>query len=705
MNPVKWQWAENPMLPVLLFLTGGIYSAGCFSVEKLLFISILFLSAWLLIWLTLRKKTMLPAILRTALGFFLVWLAGAGLHVFRWESGALPGHSAFHAVITEPGDLQENGSRRCLARILRIRKNDGQWTNAQGKAVLRFPGQAAAGFRSGHTILAAIPLRGIPAPAIPGEFNAQSWYRSQGVYWQATVPDTKIGFLKADSSPTLRQTAIFMRNYMESAFKKYLPQNGDAAMMSALLLGIRRKMDPDLKEAYAAAGLTHILAVSGMHVALIYSFLSLLLGGLRKFRGGRVLFSAAITLMLWFYALLTGLSPSVLRAVCLFSIMQFSDVLRKPGLPVNNLCFASIILLMADQNLLYDLGYQLSFSAVFGILSFQPALASLWQPEKKFLRLIHENLCVTMAASITTLPLILYHFHRFPVYFLLSNLLAVPFSNLLIYGGIAVLALSPIASLGGLAGTFLHHGITILNGFVSRVNELPCSSVENLYPTILFCLLLFPLIFGFQLWLISRKIQFLNLVLAFLVILIALSSPLFHLETESCLYGMRFKKEWLFLERSERRGRLFSIHPRQPKPDFLQAGFRLNSLENCQAALKILPEKTSASSGSFLVRINGKTMLVLNHYFKGRKLAKKLEIDAILLQHAGEKSLARALDFFSPAEIWLDWSIPRCEKLRDQNPGLPFIRNFRNEKLIRIEYSGGKGPQAEVPESEDSRTS
>jgi competence protein ComEC len=705
MNPVKWQWVENPMLPVLFFLAGGIYSGSCFSAEQLFYLSLVFLVGWILVWLILWKKTKVPAILRTALSFFFVWLAGAGLHVFRSESGALPDHLAFHAVITEPGELKENGSRRCLARILRIRKKDGQWANAQGQAVLRFPGQAAAGFRSGHSILASIPLRGIPAPAIPGEFNARSWYRSQGVYWQASVPDTKIRVLKTDSSPSLRQTAVRMRNHMEALFKQHLPQNGDAAMMSALLLGIRRKMDPDLKEAYAAAGLTHILAVSGMHVALIYSFLSLLLGGLRKFRGGRVLFSAAITLLLWFYALLTGLSPSVLRAVCLFSIMQFSDVLRKPSLPVNNLCFASIILLMADQNLLYDLGYQLSFSAVFGILSFQPVLASLWQPKNKVLRLMHENLCVTMAASITTLPLILYHFHRFPVYFLLSNLLAVPFSNLLIYGGIAVLALSPISCLASFTGLLLHYGIVALNYFVTSVNGLPASSIENLYPSVLICLLLIPLIFGIQLWLISRKTKFINLALACLMMVIALCTPLLRTDISPIFYGIRYKKNWLFLKKMESNGWIYKTKSGQEQPDYLQAGFKLSSLEKSLLPVKALPEKETGSRTSYLFRINGKTMLVLNHYLNGRNPAMKLKIDAILLQDAGEKSLIRALEFFSPDEIWLDWNASRCEKLSGKLPDHPLIRNFRDEKLIRIEYSGGKDRKEAVPEFADSKTS
>jgi hypothetical protein len=217
--------------------------------------------------------------------------------------------------------------------------------------------------------------------------------------------------------------------------------------------------------------------------------------------------------------------------------------------------------------------------------------------------------------------------------------------------------------------------------------------------------MLIPLIFGIQLWLICRKKKYLNLTLTCMIIVIALGSPLLETDNDSCLYGIRYKKNWIFLKKMESKGWIYKIESGQEKPTYLQAGFKLSSLENGHLPLKIIPNKGSASSGSYLFRINGKTMLVLNHYFKGRIPANKIKIDAILLQDAGEKSLIRALEFFSPAEIWLDWNASRCEKLHGKLPDHPLIRNFRDKKLIRIEYSGGRDLKAADPESADSRTS
>jgi len=706
MNRVKWQWDENPMLPFLIFFAFGLYCGKAFSLSAMLLVLLSFAVFWTAGYFFGQKIPVLPSVLRTALAACLIWIAGAGLRVFRSESVELPEHSAFQGIVTEPGPLQENGSRRCLARILRIRKKNLVWEDAKGQAVIWFRGQAAAGFRSGHTFLASMPLRGIPAPAIPGEFNTRAWYQNQGVYWQTYLHDRQFRLLSNPPPLSIRNAAIYMRTQMEMIFKKYLPENGDAAMMAALLLGIRSKMEPELKEAYSAAGLTHILAVSGMHVALIYGFLSLLLAGLHKFKYGRILFSLGITLLLWFYALITGLSPSVLRAVCLFSIMQFSDVLRRPSLPINNLCFASILLLMADDKLLYDLGYQLSFAAVFGILSFQSLFSSFWQPRNKILRMMYENLCVTMSASITTLPLILLHFHRFPLYFLFSNLLAVPFSNLLIYGGIALILCSPFSGLGKLAGFLLHHAIFILNAFVCFVNSLPFSSLNHLYPSIWICCLLLPVMIFLQVWLHYRKLAYLNLVLAslLLIFLIQFSHRITE-ENKPELFAIRYKKSWMILEKLGEKGRIWNLIPQEKSPDFLQAGFRLKSLEAMDPAEKRISVNQNRERCSRIMQVKGNSLLVLNHYMTGIPPSKPVKIETLLLQNAGEKSLMQALKFVQPEEIWLDWNEEKCRLFRETNPQLPFISNFRREKLRQIRCSGEMAPAESDPESGDSRTS
>ncbi len=688
MNRLKWQWDENPMLPVLVFLAIGVWSGKQLTHTHLLYGLGILLIANLILYLIRKRNYRIPGWRRSFMAWSLLWSAGAGLSVFREMPLPAQNIVAFSGTITEPGELQENGSRRCLARIALVRNQSNCWEEVNASAILYFRGQTAAGFRSGQNFLANIPLRGIPAPALPGEFDAQKWYKSQGIFWQANIRENQFILLPRKSTFSIRAFAIECRQKTESIFHKYLPKDEDAAMMSALLLGIRRKMDPELKEAYASAGLTHILAVSGMHVALIYGFLSLLLGKLRKLPGGRLVFSLSITGLLWLYALITGLSPSVLRAVTLFSIMQFSDVLRKPSLPVNNLCFASIILLLADNNLVNDLGYQLSFSAVYGILSFQPALSEIWTPKNKITRLILENLSVTLAASLATLPLILFHFHRFPVYFLLSNLLAVPFSNLLIYAGIGLAVLSPIPIIAELVGTILHHAIALLNGFVSFVNNLPFSSLNHIYiPVSVMLLLCFGLVF-FQQWLLFRKIQFFNRMLgALLGIMLLLVFPEIQKspQSENEVYAVHHRKSWALLQVNNRGSAQLNFLVRdKTKLDFLQKGLQLKKLDFQDISSRTIVKGNEQKPDSRILLSGGKSILILNHYLKLHETKTQIQIDILIAGKAGEKSILQSLKYFRFKSIWVDWPEKRVKKWKLQNPDLPKLISFRNERIRQI---------------------
>ena len=690
MNRLKWQWEENPMLPPMVFMAAGIWAGSTLNSASLLY-GLVLLMLLLVAALLLRNHfDRGQAAFRSLLAWGLCLSSGAGLPVFRLESTILSHHEACQGIFTDVGESGENGSRRCLARILRIRSLQGGWQDGKGSAVLWLkaapapesrPGQAdGTGFRSGQSFTGLFTLRGIPAPELPGQFDAQKWYQSQGICWQQFCTANQILITEENNSCSLSEIAQNCRRKLEKIFLRHLPEN-DAAMLSALLLGIRRKMDPQLKTAYSEAGLTHILAVSGMHVALIFGFLSFLLQRIKKFRYGNILFFALITSLLWFYALITGLSPSVLRAVTLFTVLQAGELLQKPSLPLNNLCFASILLMLADEQILFDLGYQLSFSAVYGIISFQPVFQQFFRAKNLILRFISENLSVTLAASLSTLPLIIYHFHRFPVYFLISNLFALPFSNLLIYAGIALLVFSPIPLLAGWIALVLHYGFSILNGFVQLVNSLPHSSIGNFYPSPVQACCLFITAAILRIFPGNSLIKILPKVLPFVFLLsLTLFAEKFLINEEVDFNaGIRYRKNWFFLRKTISTGSLLSLNPAADHPEFLQKGLKLQSLqkETC-TQISLIPEKKSVV-GIF----QGKSFLLLNHYIKGKAPGRAMPIDLLLLGDAGEKSLLQALHFFRPKEIWTDWPLKRQQKFQ-QKHGLPVI-SFREQKLRKIE--------------------
>lgn len=284
-----------------------------------------------------------------------------------------------------------------------------------------------------------------------------------------------------------RTRTILLSNLKKNGLPDYA-----FGLVSALILGERSEIDPEIRQAFRISGLVHILAVSGMHVALVFGLFSLFLRPLKN-----LLFKSLLLLCgIWLYAALSGLSPSVTRAAVLYSLIILGDALqRKNASSFNSLIAAGVLMLLADTRYLYDLGFQLSFLAVFGIITlgnrFKFSESSLWK------RYVFQAIWVSVVAQMATMPVLLYHFGTFPVYFLPANLVAVPFSALLTYLSIASLALSPIPQVGIFMCKLLALGIEAFTECVSFFARLPHAQIEGFVPnaiqTLLLCMVVFRL--------------------------------------------------------------------------------------------------------------------------------------------------------------------------------------------------------------------
>lgn len=183
-----------------------------------------------------------------------------------------------------------------------------------------------------------------------------------------------------------------------------------AAVMQALTLGDSSGINRELRDRYARTGVAHLLAVSGLHVGIIFLILNLLFGWMRLFRKGRVLSGIGIVGALCLYAVLTGLSPSVIRAVVMFSLLQIGLMLSRSTNSLNTWCAAALLLLLGNPYLLYHIGFQLSFAATAAIITLYPPVARRWMPRTAALRWLWSLTWVGLAAQLGTFPLVLYHF-------------------------------------------------------------------------------------------------------------------------------------------------------------------------------------------------------------------------------------------------------------------------------------------------------
>ena len=293
-----------------------------------------------------------------------------------------------------------------------------------------------------------------------------------------------------------QRTRLWFLKQRHKLLERYQDLNAEAdtyAVLAAMALGDKSSQTQELRETYAVSGASHILAISGLHVGIVYMLITLLMLGRRHFWLSQVLTVTAI----WAFALLTGLSPSVTRAATMISLYAIFAGRSGKSSGVNVLCFAAIVILIVDVQTLFNVSFQLSFSAVLSILAFMPLLQRLYQPRFTLTRWAWNLGLLSLCAQMGVAPLIAYYFGRFSVYFLLSNFLVIPAATLILYGALVSLLFPP-------ASIVLIYIVKAMNGGLRIIASLPGASIEGLHPTPLQVALIY--VFILLCYLILRKL-------------------------------------------------------------------------------------------------------------------------------------------------------------------------------------------------------
>ena len=250
------------------------------------------------------------------------------------------------------------------------------------------------------------------------------------------------------------------------------------AVVAAMTLGDKSQLTKELRDTYAVSGASHILALSGLHLGIIYTLLSLLLSR----RRWQVISQVVIIVCIWLFVFLVGMSASVVRSAVMITVYALLSLGHRDKMSVNTLAFAAIVMLLFNPKSLFDVGFQLSFMAVLAILLFYPLFESVWSQQFLFghrlFRWLWTTLAVSCAAQIGVAPLIAYYFGRFSCYFLLTNLVVVPAATLILYLSLLVLLIPSLAYL-------LIYIVDVRNQLLLWITMLPGASIEGLHPTLL----------------------------------------------------------------------------------------------------------------------------------------------------------------------------------------------------------------------------
>ena len=341
--------------------------------------------------------------------------------------------------------------------------------NASGKIMVSIANDSVTKtFLSDEILLVYAPILEIPKSLNPQQFDYASYLKNLDVHGQLRISNKDI-LLTSQGSKTLFGIAQNFRSHAISKLRMTKITPDERAIIQALVLGEKKDISKELYDDYAAAGAVHILAVSGLHVSILYFILGSLLAPLKRLKYGALLHSIFIVLLLWGFALLSGLSPSVSRAVTMFSFFAMAMILGRRTSSINTLFLSFLTLLVINPLWLFQVGFQLSYLAVFFILWMYPSIRPFTYSKFRPYRQIKEIMAVSLCAQIGVWPLSLYYFHQFPGLFLLTNIVILPFLTIFMCGGILIVILSLFEALPNWIADIYNFMMEWLNKFVHWV--------------------------------------------------------------------------------------------------------------------------------------------------------------------------------------------------------------------------------------------
>lgn len=469
--------SKYPLLKILLPYVVGILVA-CFcnfsgKIIPFLFVAIAFL--WLMMLLMLRLKHYKWQWMKTVTMALAFTFAGICATTLRMSPRILPEQRAAarenHGFLVRVTDfpVPRANSDKVVVELLQAAAG----TPLKEKALLYVQKDSVAPLHYGDVLAISTTLSEFAPPANPDAFDMRRYMQRKGIFLTGYVPRGNWQLLDNVHPNAMKAFSHALQQRLAACYVNVGMTGRELGIVRAILLGDDDTMEPELRAAYASAGVSHILCVSGMHVGIIFMILNFLLKPMDLFPGTRVAKALLLMLSIWLYANITGLSPSVTRSATMFTFVTIGGVLRRNTNIFHSLMASLFILLAIKPLLLFEVGFQLSYFAVFGIVLIQPRIAGLYTCKTRMGNYFWELLSVSVAAQIATFPILAHYFGTFPNYFMLSNLTVIALSFAVMVTGAGLLAVSFVPFVSHGIAFLLTWEIRIMNAIVTFVEGLP----------------------------------------------------------------------------------------------------------------------------------------------------------------------------------------------------------------------------------------
>lgn len=455
----------------------------------------------MLVWLTLMASCLVGELLlwrkpysQSLLLLVAVFLAGISLADKAKRQEAFPFNAevpmTYEAVVTAEPQVRGKTLQCDLALVAINGKSLDKTINVKAHVLRDTMTNAWRGIRLGTGIEASSMMEPLQNYR-KGNFDYVRWLHCHGFSASTFIYATEWRVAKVSLKPMstmerLRLKAMGMRQGLVARLNLGNDERQQSAIVAAMVLGDKRALDRDTKDAFSVSGASHVLALSGLHLSIIYFILTFLTGRRRR---RRWLTQATIILSLWLYVLLVGMAPSIMRSAIMLSIYSVCLVGGREKASINTLCLAAIVLILANPLCVWDLGFQLSFLAVLSIVALYRPINRLLPKGGDLtgiraidspLKAVWSMMSVSLASQVGTAPLVAYYFGRFSCYFLLTNLIVVPCATIIIYCAIAVLLTSFLPAINHVLLSVLGFFSTILSTAVTHIADLPGASIEGI---------------------------------------------------------------------------------------------------------------------------------------------------------------------------------------------------------------------------------
>ena len=533
--PVFHIWKNAPFIRFLIPLMTGIILQWHSQVQLIILwiicgISLTILTSFFLLPFFQRYKFsaingLIITILFISVGGLLAWYKDIR-HDENWF-GCYYNNRAALIITLQEKPVEKTKSYKANASVDIILKNDTSIKTTGSLIIYLKKDSVAAKLKYGSQLLLKKSLQEIRNSGNPGGFDYKRYSLFQGITHQVYLKENDFIVLPGENKTRFKEFIFSAREKILNILRKNIKGEKELGLAEALLIGYKDDLDKTLVQSYSNTGVVHVIAISGLHLGLIYWLLLKLFWPLKKKRNTKWLRPVLIIAGLWLFSLLAGMQPSVIRSAVMFTCIVLGESWTRKSSIYNTLAFSAFLLLFIDPYWLWDVGFQLSYIAVLSIVIFMQPIYNWFYFKNKGLDFLWKLNAVTLAAQILTVPVSIYHFHQFPLSFLFTNFVAVPLSSLILLGEILLCVISFIPVVALFVGKILYWMLWAMNSYVERIEMLPYALWDGLQISIPQVALLLTAATGFGFWLMERSKTGFKYGLIALVCFVALRSTSF----------------------------------------------------------------------------------------------------------------------------------------------------------------------------------